>query len=193
MLRLCAAIVVPLSSHYDAGKHIKLCKIERRGDGGGYVQRLQAEEQVGDVIQACRRADDAIVFSRKIGTGPENKIKKQIREEEKRKKKTTTTVLYRCGLTRSDEAKEKLKKLDADEVYTKSQFDVKNVSSLLASNFVKMVHNGIEYRDVQLILKAYDVLKYVGKLSNEELQELFFEWNKGELQVLRSNLRYICH
>ncbi|GJW87735.1 hypothetical protein Tco_0163075 [Tanacetum coccineum] len=83
-LRLCAAIVVP-------SLKVTMMPIERRGDGGGYVQRLQAEEQVGDVIQACRRADDAIVFSRKIGKGPENKIKKQIREEEKRKKKTTTT------------------------------------------------------------------------------------------------------
>nr|GEY83799.1 hypothetical protein [Tanacetum cinerariifolium] len=54
-----------------------------------YVQRLQAEEQGGDVIQ--HRAVDGIVLSRKIGKGFENKIKKQIREEDKRKKKTTTT------------------------------------------------------------------------------------------------------
>ncbi|XP_031491401.1 6-phosphogluconate dehydrogenase, decarboxylating 1 [Nymphaea colorata] len=50
-----------------------------------------------------------------------------------------------------------------------------------SGNFVKMVHNGIEYGDMQLIAEAYDVLKTVGKLSNEELHEVFAEWNKGEL------------
>ncbi|XP_057530917.1 6-phosphogluconate dehydrogenase, decarboxylating 1-like [Amaranthus tricolor] len=50
-----------------------------------------------------------------------------------------------------------------------------------SGNFVKMVHNGIEYGDMQLIAEAYDVLKSVGKLSNEELKEVFAEWNKGEL------------
>lgn len=50
-----------------------------------------------------------------------------------------------------------------------------------SGNFVKMIHNGIEYGDMQLIAEAYDVLKSVGKLSNEELQSVFSEWNKGEL------------
>ncbi|KAG2706839.1 hypothetical protein I3843_05G109300 [Carya illinoinensis] len=50
-----------------------------------------------------------------------------------------------------------------------------------SGNFVKMVHNGIEYGDMQLIAEAYDVLKSVGKLSNEELSHVFSEWNKGEL------------
>ncbi|XP_077223756.1 6-phosphogluconate dehydrogenase, decarboxylating 2-like isoform X1 [Tasmannia lanceolata] len=50
-----------------------------------------------------------------------------------------------------------------------------------SGNFVKMVHNGIEYGDMQLIAEAYDVLKYVGKLSNDELQCVFSDWNKGEL------------
>ncbi|XP_021718294.1 6-phosphogluconate dehydrogenase, decarboxylating 1 [Chenopodium quinoa] len=50
-----------------------------------------------------------------------------------------------------------------------------------SGNFVKMVHNGIEYGDMQLIAEAYDVLKSVGKLSNEELKEVFTEWNRGEL------------
>ncbi|TYG60737.1 hypothetical protein ES288_D07G091200v1 [Gossypium darwinii] len=44
-----------------------------------------------------------------------------------------------------------------------------------------MVHNGIEYGDMQLIAEAYDLLKSVGKLLNEELQSVFSEWNKGEL------------
>ncbi|VFQ66613.1 unnamed protein product [Cuscuta campestris] len=50
-----------------------------------------------------------------------------------------------------------------------------------SGNFVKMVHNGIEYGDMQLIAEAYDVLKSVGKLSNAELHEVFSDWNKGEL------------
>merc|ERR1740138_1111787 len=51
-----------------------------------------------------------------------------------------------------------------------------------AGNFVKMVHNGIEYGDMQLISEAYDLLKTVGGLSNPELTEVFQEWNKGDLQ-----------
>ncbi|XP_074274758.1 6-phosphogluconate dehydrogenase, decarboxylating 1 [Silene latifolia] len=50
-----------------------------------------------------------------------------------------------------------------------------------SGNFVKMVHNGIEYGDMQLIAEAYDVLRSVGKLTNDELKEVFTEWNKGEL------------
>ncbi|GMH26200.1 hypothetical protein Nepgr_028043 [Nepenthes gracilis] len=50
-----------------------------------------------------------------------------------------------------------------------------------SGNFVKMVHNGIEYGDMQLISEAYDVLRSVGKLSNEELKQVFSDWNKGEL------------
>ena len=50
-----------------------------------------------------------------------------------------------------------------------------------SGNFVKMVHNGIEYGDMQLIAEAYDVLKSIGKLLNEELQNVLLEWNKGEL------------
>ncbi|CAN6718625.1 unnamed protein product [Malus baccata var. baccata] len=51
-----------------------------------------------------------------------------------------------------------------------------------SGNFVKMVHNGIEYGDMQLISEAYDVLKNVGGLTNEELGEIFSEWNRGELE-----------
>lgn len=51
-----------------------------------------------------------------------------------------------------------------------------------AGNYVKMVHNGIEYGDMQLIAEAYDLLKNVGGLSNDELHEVFAEWNKGELE-----------
>lgn len=47
-----------------------------------------------------------------------------------------------------------------------------------AGNFVKMVHNGIEYGDMQLISEAYDLLKTVGGLSQPELAKVFAEWNK---------------
>ncbi|CAK0780217.1 hypothetical protein CVIRNUC_004973 [Coccomyxa viridis] len=50
-----------------------------------------------------------------------------------------------------------------------------------AGNFVKMVHNGIEYGDMQLISEAYDVLRTVGGLTNEEMVEAFNEWNATEL------------
>ncbi|WP_100159526.1 NADP-dependent phosphogluconate dehydrogenase [Proteus columbae] len=50
-----------------------------------------------------------------------------------------------------------------------------------AGHYVKMVHNGIEYGDMQLIAEAYSVLKHSLGLTNEELAETFTEWNKGEL------------
>lgn len=50
-----------------------------------------------------------------------------------------------------------------------------------SGNFVKMVHNGIEYGDMQLISEAYDILRTVGGLDNEELTETFVRWNKGDL------------
>mmetsp|Transcript_21593 Transcript_21593/g.41951 ORF Transcript_21593/g.41951 Transcript_21593/m.41951 type:complete len:493 (+) Transcript_21593:127-1605(+) len=51
-----------------------------------------------------------------------------------------------------------------------------------AGNYVKMVHNGIEYGDMQLIGEAYDLMKNLAGLDNEELGDIFDEWNKGELQ-----------
>jgi 6-phosphogluconate dehydrogenase len=50
-----------------------------------------------------------------------------------------------------------------------------------SGNFVKQVHNGIEYGDMQLISEAYDLLKTVGGLTNEEMVVAFNEWNKSEL------------
>lgn len=44
-----------------------------------------------------------------------------------------------------------------------------------------MVHNGIEYGDMQLIAEAYHLLKGVLGLSNEEIAQVFTEWNKGDL------------
>jgi 6-phosphogluconate dehydrogenase len=50
-----------------------------------------------------------------------------------------------------------------------------------AGHYVKMVHNGIEYGDMQLISEAYYILKNVLGLSAEELHEIFSEWNQGVL------------
>ncbi|MHB8131157.1 MAG: NADP-dependent phosphogluconate dehydrogenase [Mobilitalea sp.] len=50
-----------------------------------------------------------------------------------------------------------------------------------AGHFVKMVHNGIEYADMQLISEAYFIMKKVLHLTPSELHEVFKEWNKGEL------------
>jgi len=51
-----------------------------------------------------------------------------------------------------------------------------------AGHYVKMVHNGIEYGDMQLICEAYAMLKGVLNLGNDELYDVFDEWNRGELQ-----------
>ncbi|WP_440896440.1 NADP-dependent phosphogluconate dehydrogenase [Amphibacillus sp. Q70] len=50
-----------------------------------------------------------------------------------------------------------------------------------AGHYVKMVHNGIEYGDMQLISEAYFMLKHILGLSADELHQVFSEWNKGEL------------
>ncbi len=50
-----------------------------------------------------------------------------------------------------------------------------------AGHYVKMVHNGIEYGDMQLICEAYFLLKEALGLTNAQLYDVFAEWNKGEL------------
>lgn len=50
-----------------------------------------------------------------------------------------------------------------------------------AGHYVKMVHNGIEYGDMQLISEAYFILKHVLGLEAQELHDVFSDWNKGEL------------
>src|SRR6195256_5114344 len=50
-----------------------------------------------------------------------------------------------------------------------------------AGHYVKMVHNGIEYGDMQLICEAYAILKDIAGLAANELAEIFEEWNKGDL------------
>jgi len=51
-----------------------------------------------------------------------------------------------------------------------------------AGHYVKMVHNGIEYGDMQLIAEAYDLLRQTLGLGHEELAEIFARWNEGELK-----------
>ena len=50
-----------------------------------------------------------------------------------------------------------------------------------AGHFVKMVHNGIEYGDIQLICECYHIMKDILGMTNEEMHETFAEWNKGDL------------
>jgi 6-phosphogluconate dehydrogenase len=50
-----------------------------------------------------------------------------------------------------------------------------------AGHFVKMVHNGIEYGDIQLICEVYDLMKRGLGMTNAEMHDVFAEWNKGEL------------
>ena len=51
-----------------------------------------------------------------------------------------------------------------------------------AGHFVKMVHNGIEYADMQLIAEAFDLLSRVGGQSPAEISEVFTRWNSGDLE-----------
>jgi len=50
-----------------------------------------------------------------------------------------------------------------------------------AGHFVKMVHNGIEYGDMQMICEVYQIMKEGLGMNNKEMNEVFTEWNKGEL------------
>lgn len=63
-----------------------------------------------------------------------------------------------------------------------------------AGHFVKMVHNGIEYGDMQLICEAYQILQTLG-LTPPQMSDVFGEWNKGELdsfliEITRDILKY---
>ena len=50
-----------------------------------------------------------------------------------------------------------------------------------AGHYVKMVHNGIEYGDMQMIAEAYDLMRQVLNIEPQEMSEIFKEWNKGDL------------
>lgn len=64
-----------------------------------------------------------------------------------------------------------------------------------SGHFVKMVHNGIEYGDMQLIADAYFVLKNILGLSNDKMADIFHRWNEGKLksyliEITENILRY---
>lgn len=64
-----------------------------------------------------------------------------------------------------------------------------------AGHFVKMVHNGIEYGDMQLICEAYQLMKVLLGMNTDEMHEVLAEWNKGELdsyliEITRDILAY---
>ena len=50
-----------------------------------------------------------------------------------------------------------------------------------AGHFVKMIHNGIEYGDMQLISEAYWTMKHIGGMTNEEMSDVFTAWNQDKL------------
>lgn len=64
-----------------------------------------------------------------------------------------------------------------------------------AGHFVKMVHNGIEYGDMQLICEAYHLMKDALALSHDQMGDIFEQWNKGELdsfliEITQNIMRY---
>jgi 6-phosphogluconate dehydrogenase len=64
-----------------------------------------------------------------------------------------------------------------------------------AGHFVKMVHNGIEYGDMQLICEAYQIMRDLLQMSADEMHDVFKEWNKGDLdsyliEITRDILAY---
>jgi 6-phosphogluconate dehydrogenase len=64
-----------------------------------------------------------------------------------------------------------------------------------AGHYVKMVHNGIEYGDMQLICEAYDIMKRIGGLTDKEISKVFADWNNGVLdsfliEITRDILAY---
>jgi 6-phosphogluconate dehydrogenase len=73
------------------------------------------------------------------------------------------------------------------EIFQKTAAQVKGepccdwVGESGSGHYVKMVHNGIEYGDMQLIAEAYDILKRGLGLSDDEIADIFAEWNKGVL------------
>jgi len=81
------------------------------------------------------------------------------------------------------EAYERLRPvLEAVAAKTESGACVTHVGPDGAGHFVKMVHNGIEYGDMQLIAEAYDLLRRVVGLEAAELSDIFAEWNRGPLE-----------
>merc|ERR1712038_782082 len=56
------------------------------------------------------------------------------------------------------------------------------VGPIGSGNYVKTIHNGIEYAVMQIIAEAYDILKNIGGFSNQEISDIFADWNKNRLE-----------
>ena len=83
----------------------------------------------------------------------------------------------------SDEAWDRLKPiLESIAAEAEGEPCVTHIGHDGAGHFVKMVHNGIEYADMQLIAEAYDLLRRVGGHDTAALAEVFDEWNQGDLE-----------
>jgi 6-phosphogluconate dehydrogenase len=82
-----------------------------------------------------------------------------------------------------DEAWELVKPIfEAISAKVRGEACVTHIGPRGAGHYVKMVHNGIEYGDMQLIAEAYDILHRGLGLGNAKLHEVFAEWNRGELE-----------
>jgi len=64
-----------------------------------------------------------------------------------------------------------------------------------SGNYVKMVHNGIEYADMQLIAEAYDILRRIVQMSNKDMAAKFSSWNEGDLNsyLMEITSKIIAH
>ena len=61
-----------------------------------------------------------------------------------------------------------------------------------AGHYVKMVHNGIEYGDMQIICECYDLMRGPLGMTNTEISEVFHEWNKGDLDSFLVEITGTC-
>mmetsp|Transcript_11402 Transcript_11402/g.18907 ORF Transcript_11402/g.18907 Transcript_11402/m.18907 type:complete len:1073 (-) Transcript_11402:81-3299(-) len=84
-----------------------------------------------------------------------------------------------------------------EDIFTKCAAQVEGIGACVgylgpvgSGNYVKMVHNGIEYGDMQLIAEVYDVLKNILGMNNAEMADLFEEWNKTELASYLIEITY---
>ena len=87
--------------------------------------------------------------------------------------------LMPCGRKESYDALESILTKIAAQV--DNEACVTYIGGAGSGNYVKMVHNGIEYGDMELIIEVYHMLKNAG-FSNDEMSGIFREWNKGELE-----------
>ncbi len=72
--------------------------------------------------------------------------------------------------------------LEAVAAHTDGEPCVAYLGSGSAGHYIKMVHNGIEYGVMQLISETYDLMKKGLELSNDEIADIFLNWNRGQLQ-----------